>query len=94
MGGMKGHAADRGELVKVDIVAYHRRSVDDHRAAVHNAKAITNLGIPFNAYLMSNIDPTRRHFDNRHQKRKRKPTSKMPAIHIRRRLALLLPVIR
>lgn len=60
MGGMKGHAADRGELVKVYIVAYHRRSVDDHRAAVHNAETIANLGIPFYAYLMSNIDPTRR----------------------------------
>ena len=60
MGGMKGHAPDRGKLIKVYIVAYNRRSVDDHRAAVHNAEAIANLGIPFYAYLMSNIDPTRR----------------------------------
>lgn len=60
MGGMKCHTPDCSELVKVYIVAYHRRSVDDHRAAVHNAKAITNLDIPFYAYLMSNIDPTRR----------------------------------
>ena len=59
MGGMKCHAADRGELIKVYIVAYHRRRVDDHRATMHNAEAIANLGIPLYAYLMSNIDPTR-----------------------------------
>ena len=58
MGGMKCHTPDRGELVKIYIVAYHRRSVDDHRATMHNAEAITNLGIPLYAYLMSNIDPT------------------------------------
>ena len=58
MGGMNCHTPDCSELVKVDIVAYHRRSVDDHWAAMHNAEAIANLGIPLYAYLMSNIDPT------------------------------------
>ena len=58
MGGMKCHTPDCRELVKVYIVAHHRRSVDDHRTTMHNAEAIANLGIPLYAYLMSNIDPT------------------------------------